>query len=615
MSDADPIATAAAELLSPLTAGLAGPGELATLLGALGVDVELDGESAAAVADVLALGEAVADLEEALGRLVDGSAAAAVDVIAAAARIWEGVGDLASLDANDVADLPAPLDDPATWTALLARLPDQLVATWLRERIPVLQTALEAVGVFERDPDGASATVPAYRADWSALPQLVGDPTGAAAARLGWDAAFDAPAAMALIAQAAGGLATARWVPPPPEVVDLLYGGVRPAPEDARSLRLSFGTRTASDGRGRGELALVVSPVPGVAPTRHEGLHLGVDGWGSTSGLALGSGWSLAADGLPVVEGVVGARLTPAGVELDPAAGDGAPALSLVAAPPEPWRLLGAADGTRIELGGASFGLELAGDEVLLSIQLDGLLLVIDPGALGGLLKAVVPNGLEVAADVGVTVSSRDGVRLNGLPGLTIPIADRLALGPVTLRDVVLELAPGEDGLEVKALTGVDFALGPVSATAEGAGLRTTISVPGGTGGNLGPLDIALAPTVPNLVGLSLDAGVVKAAGVLFYDPPADTYGGVISVEAAAIGISAVGIVTDPPTWRAGRCFFALFLDLPSIQLGFGFTLTGVGGLAGINRTLDAEALGAGGPLGLAGRGAVPRRPGRRGAA
>ena len=39
--------------------------------------------------------------------------------------------------------------------------------------------------------------------------------------------------------------------------------------------------------------------------------------------------------------------------------------------------------------------------------------------------------------------------------------------------------------------------------------------------------------------------------------------------------------------------FFALFVDLPSIQLGFGFTLEGVGGVAGINRAIDVDALGS----------------------
>ena len=60
------------------------------------------------------------------------------------------------------------------------------------------------------------------------------------------------------------------------------------------------------------------------------------------------------------------------------------------------------------------------------------------------------------------------------------------------------------------------------------------------------------------------------------------------------VGICAVVIIeTEAPGVDGWSMFFALFLELPSIQLGFGFTLTGVGGVAGINRTIDPDALGS----------------------
>ncbi len=189
----------------------------------------------------------------------------------------------------------------------------------------------------------------------------------------------------------------------------------------------------------------MVTPVPGETPDSFEGLHLGLAGWGSTTELDLGSGWSLAAAGVNKPDsGVLGARLTPDGAVLDPAADTAG--LTLVAAPPAPWRLFGTSDGTRIEVAGASFGLELVDGgepEIVLTIGLTGLRVVLDPGALGGLFASVVPDGLEVAADMTIALSSSDGLRFNGLPGLTIPLVDRLALGPATLRDVVLGAAPG----------------------------------------------------------------------------------------------------------------------------------------------------------------------------
>ena len=67
-----------------------------------------------------------------------------------------------------------------------------------------------------------------------------------------------------------------------------------------------------------------------------------------------------------------------------------------------------------------------------------------------------------------------------------------------------------------------------------------------------------------------------------------------LDLEVLGVGICAVAIIdTKLPDVDGWSMFFALFLDLPSIQLGFGFTLTGVGGVAGINRTIDVDALGS----------------------
>ena len=49
------------------------------------------------------------------------------------------------------------------------------------------------------------------------------------------------------------------------------------------------------------------------------------------------------------------------------------------------------------------------------------------------------------------------------------------------------------------------------------------------------------------------------------------------------------------PTARSGFSFLLIItFDFPPIQLGFGFTLNGVGGLGGVNRTMNTDALHAG---------------------
>ena len=111
--------------------------------------------------------------------------------------------------------------------------------------------------------------------------------------------------------------------------------------------------------------------------------------------------------------------------------------------------------------------------------------------------------------------------------------------------------------------------------------------------GTLGPLTIA-TPSFkpPNRIGIDVEVGAVSGGGYLDIDTAAGTYRGVLELNAFGVGIAAVAIIdTDVPGVEGWSMFFALFLDLPRIQLGFGFTLNGVGGLGGVNRAVDIEAL------------------------
>src|SRR5439155_9966724 len=85
-----------------------------------------------------------------------------------------------------------------------------------------------------------------------------------------------------------------------------------------------------------------------------------------------------------------------------------------------------------------------------------------------------------------------------------------------------------------------------------------------------------------------------------FFDPEEEQYAGVLQLSFKAIGITAIGLLTtrlpDPsgPAGATKKGFSLLVIitiDLPPIQLGYGFTLNGVGGLMGIHRRMVVEAL------------------------
>src|SRR6185436_18199684 len=119
-----------------------------------------------------------------------------------------------------------------------------------------------------------------------------------------------------------------------------------------------------------------------------------------------------------------------------------------------------------------------------------------------------------------------------------------------------------------------------------------------GTDANFGPFDIALRFKPPSGVGLAIDAGMVKGGGYVYFDPDREEYAGVLELAIAGIvTVKAIGLInTRMPDGSKG---FALLVIITAefgtgIQLGFGFTLVGLGGLLGLNRTMNLPPLAEG---------------------
>jgi hypothetical protein len=113
--------------------------------------------------------------------------------------------------------------------------------------------------------------------------------------------------------------------------------------------------------------------------------------------------------------------------------------------------------------------------------------------------------------------------------------------------------------------------------------------------GNLGKANLAFEFKPPNGVGLSLDVGIVKGGGYLFIDTERGEYAGALELTFVDfLSLKAIGIITT--RMPDGSDGFSLLIIITAefgtgIQLGFGFTLLGVGGLLGLNRTMNLEPL------------------------
>ena len=119
---------------------------------------------------------------------------------------------------------------------------------------------------------------------------------------------------------------------------------------------------------------------------------------------------------------------------------------------------------------------------------------------------------------------------------------------------------------------------------------------PGASDGLVNGLGMAARFKPPLGVGLALEMGdAATGGGFIGYEPDTGRYYGNVSLAFAAYGLGAIFVID---TRLPGDPKWALFASIsgtwPGLPLGFGFLLTGVGGILALNRTMDVEALAAG---------------------
>lgn len=277
--------------------------------------------------------------------------------------------------------------------------------------------------------------------------------------------------------------------------------------------------------------------------------------------------------------------------------------------PNRPLLLIGLPGGTKLEADQVIFGTDIkvswnssegnATATPVVFAAIEGGKLTLDFTGSDGFLSQILP--LE---KVEATFSLRgdfaaSGVRIQGSGGLELVFPSHISLGPLNI-DRIYFLAkvfdPTPLGLELSAA--LNLSLGPLSASVDRIGAEVKFDFPSDGKGNLGPVDFSLGFKPPNGVGLSIDAGVVSGGGYLFFDFEREEYAGVLQLNISNfVSISAIGLITT--RMPDGSKGFSLLVIMsvefsPGIQLGFGFTFLGIGGLLGLNRTVKLETLAQG---------------------
>ncbi len=589
------------ELTAPLLFALEDSIHLNRLLQDLGWSLSLTDEQAEIIAQFLPLQSDLQDLES-LAETVSAGSAVSGEVIAQAVTLGQSVFAkvkvLESLSPSALAQLPAPLDDPSTWGGIALDLPEFLLLRWLALQSPIMYASAVLAGIVVEQPR-VDSLPPRRTLSWSALTSFLQGPTQHMSDLYHWGGALDYQRLM----DATAGLANAAGVPVRLTAVSSENAGLifpNGVSDDLRQLSIDWHTGFSQE-NGILHTAWAIVPAPAQSDGDIQGFLFASELTGPLlDAVDLGNGLQLSLRNGANLNGALGFLLLPQGVQLvGPSAKTGV-SVALNGTPAVPWALLGEADSTRLELDAFELQLGLLGSasdpEVTFTLSGSSSTprLVILPSEgdafLSGILGAVP---LAVNIPFSINWSSQHGFLFQGGAGFAVVIPVSLTLGPLHIESVDLAVTADNTGAAVEIAVTASLNLGPFLVVADGLGLSALArTLPSGeTSGIFGPLDIEVGFLPPNGFGISVDAGIVNGGGYLFIDRDAGTYAGILELDLLSVSISAIGLIDTQLPGGGWSMFLGLFIDVPAIPLGFGFTLNGVGGVAGVNRTLDVEGL------------------------
>jgi hypothetical protein len=215
--------------------------------------------------------------------------------------------------------------------------------------------------------------------------------------------------------------------------------------------------------------------------------------------------------------------------------------------------------------------------------------LVAQQSTADGFLQMLLgPSDTGVSFPGALSWSATAGPRLDSVANQTfvVPINQTLLL--VELKTLTLRFQSSPSGFDLVASFAGNGKLGPLELAVSGVGLTASLH-PNGPAN----LDLEVLYKPPEGMGVVLDTGGISGGGFLFIDAPNGRYAGILELEVFGVAVKAIGLIdTRLPGGESGFSFLVvLSAEFSGLQIGFGFTLNGVGGIFGIFRGLVADAL------------------------
>jgi hypothetical protein len=510
------------------------------------------------------------------------------------------------------------VSDTKVLEVLVGRLTDHLLTSLLRRRTPAVYELLVITGIVEETEESPPAGSPYEVAftrravRWERLPEVLSNPFGAVGDRYHWSdptAPVQADLIIRDLRALAPGLRLRAELQPIDQrakaAFDLALSGAAvpddsetvvaripllPLPESPLGLEIYPIADQAGKPDGVG-VGVYVEPNVDLTFQLSDSLRaeLALAGYAAGFGVVIRRGQAPA-----FVSAIFGS--SPASVLANVAIDVN---LALVYEPvgASSTALVGTPEATHLAIGEARTSVGVAkpaaGDaDVIAEVAVARGRLAVRGGDGDGFVGRMLGDGVSVEFDVAIGLSTSRGLYIvgSGILETTIVVRKDL-LGVLWLESVYLALRADGDRIEAVAAATAIVKLGPIVASVDRIGISLRFAFP--QAGQLDRGGMRLGFKSPTGLGLAIAAGPVSGGGYLFCDPDKGEYAGVAELSIGILSLKAIGLLnTRLPDGRPG---FSLLLiitaEFPPIQLGFGFTLLGVGGLLGVHRTIMLDAL------------------------
>jgi hypothetical protein len=245
-----------------------------------------------------------------------------------------------------------------------------------------------------------------------------------------------------------------------------------------------------------------------------------------------------------------------------------------------------------VEIGDVKFTVSLspAGPAMLLTAYKSAFFLDTQSDAV--VARGTDGNTERMRLELDLGIGYRAGkFYFDGGNGLEVTLPAAKTLGPLQARGLTIALKPGSDQTQppatLEAAATVIFKLGCVTITVDRIGLTLALG-----GDNFPDADIKH----PNGVGIAIQTEGASGSGYLFYDHTNHQYAGVFELTIKdRISVKAIGIINTVVEGKPGFSFLIILtVSGFSWDIGYGFKITGLGGLFGFDRELNFTALEAG---------------------